>query len=254
MRLVTWNLNVRRDCRSQVDAILSLDPDVVALQEVTVRSWAALQPMLAEAGLVHPISAIDVLPDLASRQLARFVATASKWQLVQCAPMPGVTPEVALGVQVTAPARPFELLNVHAPTAATHALLKVETEEGIVARLATQRAMPLVVCGDFNSPKTELPDGTIVPFARPSHTRAHAAEAGLFATLARLGFVDAYRAIHGYGEVAHSWRWRHREASGGFRLDHVFVEPPLAVTNSGYRHDVRETGLSDHSLLFADFA
>jgi endonuclease/exonuclease/phosphatase family metal-dependent hydrolase len=41
MRLISWNINARRDVEQQARALLSRNPDVVALQEATPRSIAA---------------------------------------------------------------------------------------------------------------------------------------------------------------------------------------------------------------------
>ena len=68
-------------------------------------------------------------------------------------------------------------------------------------------------------------------------------------TCAPDGWVDAFRALHGYGERQASWTFARDR--GGWRLDHVLVHGlrPLA---SAYAHDWRRAGLSDHSALVAD--
>ena len=73
------------------------------------------------------------------------------------------------------------------------------------------------------------------------------AERALVHGLRERGWVDAFRALHGYGE---------REAScftGPRRLalDHVLVHA-LRPVASAYAHDWRRSGLSDHSALVVD--
>ena len=53
MRLLTWNLNARRQVEGQVGAIVGRAPDVVALPEVTLRSVPLLREALPAAGLSH---------------------------------------------------------------------------------------------------------------------------------------------------------------------------------------------------------
>ena len=65
----------------------------------------------------------------------------------------------------------------------------------------------------------------------------------------RLGFRDAFRALHGYGEREPTWTWPN---GGGYRLDHLVVSSRLDVAACDYRHDWRDEGLSDHSALVAE--
>ena len=89
-----------------------------------------------------------------------------------------------------------------------------------------------MLCGDFNTPRRESPDGSVISFARDSRGRLRpergepwdAAELGIVPGLRELGFADAFRAVHGYAERSPSWVWRH---GGGWRLDHVFAVRPV---------------------------
>ena len=77
------------------------------------------------------------------------------------------------------------------------------------------------------------------------------AERALVCGLRELGWVDAFRALHGYGERQASWTFP--EDRGGWRLDHVLVDG-LRPVASAYAHDWRRAGLSDHSALVVDLA
>ena len=96
-------------------------------------------------------------------------------------------------------------------------------------RLGSRRLPgPRVLCGDFNTPRREAPDGSVISFARDSRGQLRpergepwdAAELGVVPGLRELGFADAFRTVHGYAERSPSWVWRH---GGGWRLDHVFA-------------------------------
>ena len=117
-------------------------------------------------------------------------------------------------------------------------------------RQALQR--PLVLCGDFNSPKAETAEGEVVLFSRPSRVEEFAGEHGLMAGLSEFGMNDAFRACNGYAVDDRSWWWKNRGRTGGYRLDHIFVSGHFRTTRCWYDHSVREQGLSDHSLMGAD--
>ena len=77
------------------------------------------------------------------------------------------------------------------------------------------------------------------------------AELALVKGLEAHGWRDAFRAVHGYGRRERSWTWPN---GGGYRLDHVIVSAEVAPVAAEYRHEWRETGLSDHSGLAAELA
>ena len=62
VRLLTWNLNARRQIEGQVAATASRSPDVVALQEVTRRSAPLLRLALPAAGLPHVVDSFAGSP------------------------------------------------------------------------------------------------------------------------------------------------------------------------------------------------
>ena len=125
---------------------------------------------------------------------------------------------------------------------------------------AVTRAQPprrlgvLTVCGDLNTPRREQPDGEILTFAHDSKGRLreergerwNAAERAL---VRDLGWTDAYRSLHGYGERSASWTYARDR--GGYRLDHVLLHG-LRPRSAEYLHDWRRAGLSDHSALVVE--
>jgi len=150
-----------------------------------------------------------------------------------------------------------EVVNVHSPIAPAPELAKVRTHEAVAAYLAEDDPRGRVLCGDLNTPRRELPDGDVLTFAhdtagrlRPERgERWDRAERALVHGLRGQGWVDAFRALHGYGAREASWTFARDR--GGWRLDHVLLDGlrPLA---SAYAHDWRRAGLSDHSALVVD--
>jgi exodeoxyribonuclease III len=150
-----------------------------------------------------------------------------------------------------------EIVNLHSPIAPAPELAKIRTHEAVAAYLAGRPPGPRILCGDLNTPRRELPGGDVLTFAynsagrlRPERgERWDRAERALVHGLRERGWVDAFRALHGYGEREASWTFARDR--GGWRLDHVLV-CGLRPVRSAYAHDWRRLGLSDHSALVVD--
>ena len=251
MRLVTWNVagRVRRQ-PEQASVLAACGADVVALQEVTRRTRPEWEAALAAAGLGHVECALDGPP---SRRRELGVLTASRTPLRRLAAPDVPWPERILCCAVGG----VEVVNLHSPIAPAPDLAKIRTHEAVAAYLAAVPRSPRILCGDLNTPRRELEDGEILTFAHDSAGRLRpergerwdAAERALVRTLRDVGWVDAYRSLHGYGERAASWTFA--QDRGGWRLDHVLVEG-LEPVAAAYAHEWRRAGLSDHSALVVD--
>lgn len=251
MRVVTWNLNVRRDCAAQVAALAALAPDLVALQEVTARSAPVLRALLTEAGLPFVICGTDVLPPGGEPRLDRFAAVASRWPLEPGRPADVPVPEVVVCTLAETPGGVIDFVGAHLPNATREPPLKIETQEGLFERMRAARDRPHILAGDFNSPKAETPDGDVIPFAPPRSGRAREAELLLHTGLREHGMTDAFRAANGYDVEEASWFWYNRGQSGGYRLDHIVASHHFTCLASAYHHEPRLARLSDHSPLSA---
>jgi exonuclease III len=151
-----------------------------------------------------------------------------------------------------------EVVNLHSPIAPAPELAKVRTHEAVAAYLADRPAGgPRILCGDLNTPRREYADGDVMTFARDRNGRLRPdrgerwdrAERLLVHDLRQGGWVDAFRALHGYGEREASWTFA--QDRGGWRLDHVLLLG-LRPVACAYAHDWRRAGLSDHSALVAE--
>ncbi|MGH2949681.1 MAG: endonuclease/exonuclease/phosphatase family protein [Solirubrobacteraceae bacterium] len=258
MRLITWNVNRRlRQLAAQAAALAEREPDVVALQEVTARTWPLWHAALETIGLPHAACSLDGA-DPAREPIGRRrtgVLIAAREPLRPAAPLAVPWPETT----IAATHGGIVLHVVHVPNAA-NGWVKPATLAALRAGLAAT-AGPRVLCGDLNTPRRELPDGTVVSFARDSRGRLRpergdrwdSAELGVVPGLRDLGFADAFRVVHGYERREPSWTFdRIAGHGGGWRLDHVFVSAELTVTAAAYRHEWRQADLSDHSTLEAD--
>ncbi len=246
--LASWNTNFRRDTPGQVGAALAHGPDIVVFQEVRAAAFPELARCFAEAGLVNfATSSSSVL----GHRMSRYVAVASRFPFRAAAPVDGPAPETAVCLEIETPDGAFELVGVYVPSIARKDGVKVPTQHAMNSRMAHAATRPHIICGDFNSPKAESEEGVTL-FFKPSRPLEYAGEHALMGGLLEYGLRDAFRQCNGYEDPAPSWFWKNRGRTGGYRLDHIFVSPHFEVRRCWYDHEVRERGLSDHSLMLAE--
>jgi exonuclease III len=252
VRLVTWNVAGRvRALAQQAEVVASAGADVVALQEVTLRTEPLWRVALAEAGFGFIESATPGLPPGKSRRrLAVLTAARSPLTVVPAPEVPW--PELVLCCEVEG----IAITNLHSPIAPAPELAKIRTHEAVAAWLSALPPAPRVLCGDLNTPRREFQDGDVLTFAHDTKGRLRPERGERWnlaerALIRDLGWTDAFRALHGYESREASWTFA--QDRGGWRLDHVLVcglEPIAAA----YAHDWRRAGLSDHSALVVDLA
>lgn len=263
VRLITWNVAGRsKRLAEQARALAAREPDIVALQEVTRRTRPLWDRAFELMGLTHvSASSVDsgVPGGAVGRRTVVMIGARVALEGVQ-QPLAVPRPESALGVLARSAAGPLEVHCVHVPNAA-NGWVKVKTLQALRRGLERPSRAPRVLCGDLNTPRRELPDGTTFSFARDSRGRLRperglewdAAELGIVPGLRDLGYRDAFRTCHGYGSRSPSWTWKTIAGhDGGWRLDHTFLSAELLPLGCRYHHQWREQGLSDHSALETD--
>lgn len=273
MRLISWNLNARRtNLGLQVEALAVRAPDVVALQEVTPMTVAALRAALAKAGLPYAADSFALAPPYFAPTGARRygLLTASRCEIVAEAPgrfaLPW--PERVLTVALLTPGGRVEVHNTHVPPGSSNGWVKIDHLVGLYEGLARPAVLPRILCGDLNTPQEELPTGEVVTWAQRrgqggwrvarairgrAGTAWDAGERRVLTGLAGWGLLDVYRQLHGYAVAEMSWVLRRGDAVRGRRFDHVFASPTLRPQRCTYLHDFRARGLSDHSPIEVEF-
>lgn len=273
IRLISWNVN-RRTTRlaEQVKKLEERQPDIVALQEVTVNTVNRLREELTRIGLPYIGDTTRLLPQ--PHWSYYCVMIASRWPLTVLDSLSITARQRVLSVQIQMNEDLLELHNAYIPLGEKiqdGKLLKIETLEALYHSLARSSAHPRILCGDFNTPQRELPDGKVMTFgqyhnkqgqiatsrtiSRFSGFQWDQAERNILTGLAQYDLADVYRQLHGYNNVdEHSWYHVYKGHRKGFRLDHIFASASLNPVECRYLHDLREAGLSDHSPIEAIFA
>ena len=248
MRLLSWNVAGRRTrLPEQAAAVVAAGADVVCLQEVTVTSLAPWRAALADAGLAHASTPLDDGRPPRPRRLAVLTATREPHERIPIDGLPW--PERAVHIALEG----LEVLNVHSPISPSPGLAKVLTHEALYAHVRERRR--IVLAGDLNTPRRDLPGGGVLTFAHESDGTLRA-ERGERWDEAERALVHTLRADHGWsdpfldsGTAARTWTFK--DDRGGWRLDHVLVRD-VDVGAHAYAHAWRLAGLSDHSAVIAD--
>lgn len=258
--VVSWNVAGRvRSVPAQAAALAQRPADLVALQEVRASALPAWREALSALGFTHVAATLDgPAPRLPERRLGVLVAAREPLDVLP--PLGELPwPERHLAVHAALDGQPVELHVLHAPISQKAEQVKVRTLEAAFAALAPPGDLPRILVGDLNTPQYESREGEVSTFARtrsgrirPDYGERHdAAELLLIVGLREHGYVDAFRAVHGYGRRDRSWLYPNGKM--GYRLDHVIVRG-LRPVACEYEHGWRDRGLSDHAAMWAQLA
>ena len=253
--LLSWNVNFRslpKRLKGVAEAIGSVEPDIVTLQEVPYNHASALESALASLGLLH----VRHSHDPSQRGLPYYSLIASRWPL---APAPGGDtwraeapfPEVLGRVIVEVPAWPVDVFTAHIPNGSSHGWKKVDTFDTLVAALRGADDAPRILTGDFNEPKEFRSSGQMLTFGcgRKAYERWTNSVRAVLGGPAHHGLRDAYRDRHGFSTPTPV---THRLV--GHRMprcfDHTLVSRHFDVVGCAYYHEWRRAKLSDHSAMW----
>lgn len=243
-------------------------PDIVALQEVFPETAPRFREALHSLGLRYCLDSFANLqqPERLKGKRRYGVLIASRWQLRRTKQVQVPWPESALCATVSSPCGDIEIHTVHVPPGASNGWIKIRTLEALYKRLARAATHPRILCGDFNTPQFETPDGQVVSWAQrlmtngevvyerwPGAKRWDAAERNILEGLVKYGLVDAFRYLHGYRRPAFSWRQMRNGKRHSRRYDHTFAARELRALQCKYMQGPRRRGLSDHAPIEVEF-
>ena len=278
MRFISWNVGKpgRERIGKQVAALCARKPDVIALQEVTPQAADAFRQQFENEGFHHvadsfPRCGKDALKR--GRQFGELLASKFKLRQISSAKSGVRWHEKILSVVVDTDWGEVEIHTVHIPNGSNHGRVKIETFETIYKRLAVTTNSHRILCGDFNTPQEETPDGRIITWGqtknaagafvigkgrwdRVSSERWDLAERSVLEGLRRYDLSDLFREIHGYrtrnARAAFSYYNNHGR-SFYRRFDHIYASASLNGIKCGYLYQASLRQLSDHAPIEAEF-
>lgn len=230
LKLISWNVNGRtkdRDLAGQVNFLASRQPSIVALQEITQGGGGNAEKLkhhLAAIGLPYVVSTIHQAESGKGRQ--KCVMLASRYPLRVLEGVPQAIQagwrEKALSVVMTGLTRPIHIYTAHAPNFATYGMQKIELIDAVTDAMWRSKGTSRILCGDFNTPKSESVSGVIETFGTKPGNRQDRSELKLLQGMQAVDMVDVFRAFHGYGKEGWSHIVGNQHGRYPRRFDHIF--------------------------------
>ena len=259
MKLLCWKVcgQLGALARRQIELALGRDADVIALQEISAGNYPDWCESLMAAGY-SVVSAIDLsgLPyPFSSPPITRryFNLTASRLPIV---PLAGLRfedseqaavafPEKYLAASVVADGATVEVHSADVPPSETLGLIKVHALQAIRRRVDAAPDRPLVLCGDFMTPRSENDDG-MTTWAASHSTFTDEWEDAERAILQHPVLRDVYLEGREPGT-----RFAVSKYTRGtpHRYDHVYATPALRTVSCAYLEECLSGKLSDHAAV-----
>ncbi len=275
MRVISWNTNARsRRVDEQVAFLRKRRLDLIALQEVTLKSAPLFRAQLRECGFEFAYDSFELFRNPSElkgpRRYGVMIASKYPARLIRRKMFSVPWKEKILSVTVDTPDVSFDFHTTYVPPGSSNGWIKVETLEGIYEGFSGRVERPRILCGDFNIPQMEFSTGEIVTWAqrirengevvlrkRFRHgdgARWDAAERNIMTRLAEYDLPDVYRLLRGWKARGASWYpIRKKGTVVGRRFDHIFASNSLNASGCRYIDNARRNGLSDHSPVVAEF-
>ena len=252
-----------------MDAVIQLQPDIIAFQEVTLNSINIIRKKLSPlyANIVDSLELVQEKSALAGpRRYGVLIATNYNIQILDPKLFDIPWQERILSANITHPKETIEFHTAYIPPGSTNRWKKIETLEGIYKQLAVQTDTKRILCGDFNTPQDELVKYGAVTFAQKinklgvpklketfrggSSERWDKGERNILEGLREYNLSDSYRQTHHIPKKAFSFELvRKGRIVAQRRFDHFFSSKELNPKSAEYLHKLRKNKLSDHSPL-----
>lgn len=266
MLLISWNIRLGGGDRieKQVNFLESLEPDILAIQEVKPNTAPLYKDCFGNIGLRYTANSFDAIrrPSRLKGPRRLGVLIASRWPLVTLDSFFNIPwPEKALSCIVNSPSGDIELHSTYVPPGCSNDSFKRRTLEGLYSGLSLNVNHHRILCGDFNCPQLETKDGHTITWGQRIKSngdaicigrwgkRWDAGERNILVGLAEYDLPDIYRKLNGIEKMDYSWYSRAYGNITGRRFDHVFASNSTNAQECKYLHNARKKGLSDHSPI-----
>jgi len=285
MRVMSWNVQgafppqgSTEQISSQIEYIRDTagNPDLLMLNEVTTDRRELWRDSLEEIGYREIVDTLDWSHELAEcsvppyqdyngvngnltaihdesqlRDLTRNSPSISKGVYEDAKRKHWDTnfPEKILNAEVRFEETTIDLWNIRTVPGSICGEEKVKILENTYSRIVKAGSDRCILAGDFNAPKTELEDGTVIPWGLDNEDEFRErwvnAELNILTGLEEYGMVDVFREIYGYSDIE-----TEDVSFQSLRFDHILASKILHPENCYYDH----AGLnySDHAPIIAE--
>ncbi|WP_276249150.1 endonuclease/exonuclease/phosphatase family protein [Haladaptatus sp. YSMS36] len=273
IRVMSWNVDgtfppagSSAAVNAKVEWLDSLEqlPDILLFQEVNPNQRELWHELLLETlGYTALTDTIEWARDLANSN-GHITAVREDWRLsenrfgrdstgtpVELDTLDTAFPEKILITDIELPQATIEVLNIRAVPGSSWGVEKIIILEQVYEWMTTTGEKPRILAGDFNAPNTELADGQAIPFGYEKEAEIRnrwvSAELNLLKGIGHIGLIDAFRAVHGYGDIDQvDLSWDRTK-----RFDHLFMSEEFGLNDCRYLSEGYD--YSDHAPIVAEF-
>jgi exodeoxyribonuclease-3 len=264
MRIATWNVNsIRARSQRVVDWLVREDVDVLGMQEIKCKPEQFPYDVFEEAGYQVQLHGLSQWNGVAFASRLPIEDVTIGFEAV-----PGFSKGIPHGVDVPMEARALgvtvagvRLWSLYVPNGRAlddpHYAYKLDwlaaLRADVVAWLAAEPSLPLVLMGDFNIAPLDSDVGD--PSFGPGSTHISAPERAAFAAFEEAGLTDVVRPLVPEGYTYWDYKQLRFPRNEGLRIDFVLGSAGLAelVTDARIDRDERRGDApSDHVPVVVD--
>jgi endonuclease/exonuclease/phosphatase family metal-dependent hydrolase len=244
LKLLSWNIYCGGGERisKHVEAIISRQPQVIALQEMTLNSAPKYSVKLKEAGYRYITSSFEVVKNVefkGKQGYGNLIASQFPIEIIDLEHLGLPQPERVLAVQLKWHGIALDVWNLHVPFTIKGSM--AGTLNGMFRYLATADTNKHILCGDFNAPVKYVFNGAGIEGTTKTRELQH------------FDMIDAFEKHRKFWSDDTTWVNTRQGKTSNFQIDYIFASRMLNSISCKYLHKLREQRLSDHSAIEAVF-
>ena len=170
MKCISWNIGKNfKIIDQQLKIVDDEKPDILALQEVTNKSFNKINEILRSKFKFVSFS-LDLIKDkklsVGPRKLGVLTASNYKLEKRDLKELNIPWRERILNHNIYTDKKKIRFYNAYIPPGSSNGWIKIETLEGIFKGLNISSSEPRILCGDFNIPQAENHRHNVITFAQ----------------------------------------------------------------------------------------
>ena len=259
MKLISWNIAGRvSTVDDQIDYLLNGEFDIICLQEVIAKTEEIISENFKDNGYSVITSSIGKHRENQGKHKYNLLIISKDQIKIELPKYKIKWREKYLRGIVDCGQSKIEVTTLHIPPGSSNGWEKIITIEESYKNLIESKNSKRIVCGDWNTPKSESLSGEITTWGEnkkrgDKNGRWDKGERLLLEELKNIGFSDTFRLVNGHEKIDYSWFVKTKNGKTGRRYDHIYSTDTISVKDCFYDHSVRVGKLSDHSAIITEF-